>query len=155
MFGSLFYPPLNMNQYFVTSQNLSHNLAMKIISIALLKSKEIGLPISIAVVDSQTTLVGFVKTDGSTFHSAITSKKKAVTAASTKKQTGWMNESLSISLPMASDNVLTNIFGGFPITLDNKVIGAFGISGGTVEQDKEIGEYVLEEVKMILKKSEK
>jgi len=155
MFGSLFYPPSNMNQYIVTSQNLSHNLAMKIISIALLKSKEMSLPISIAVVDSQTTLIGFVKTDGSTFHSAITSKKKAVTAASTKKQTGWMNESLSISLPMASDNILTNIFGGFPIVLDNKVIGAFGISGGTVEQDKEIGEYVLEEIKIILKKSEK
>jgi len=155
MFGSLFYPPLNMNQYFVTSQNLSHNLAMKIISIALQKSKEMSLPISIAVVDSQTTLVGFVKTDGSTFHSAITSKKKAVTAASTKKQTGWMNESLSLSLPLAADNILTNIFGGFPITLDNKVIGAFGISGGTVDQDKEIGEYVLSEVKKLLEKSEK
>jgi uncharacterized protein GlcG (DUF336 family) len=128
---------------------------VKIISIALQKSKEMSIPISIAVVDSQTTLVGFVKTDGSTFHSAITSKKKAVTAASTKKQTGWMNENLSISLPMAADNILTNIYGGFPVMIDNKVIGAFGISGGTVEQDKVIGEYVLEEIQIILKKSEK
>ena len=155
MFGSLFYPSLTMNQYFITTQNLSHDLAVKIISIALQKSKEMSIPISIAVVDSQTTLVGFVKTDGSTFHSAITSKKKAVTAASTKKQTGWMNEGLSTSLPMAADNILTNIYGGFPVMIDNKVIGAFGISGGTVEQDKVIGEYVLEEIQIILKKSEK
>ena len=40
-----------------------------------------------------------------------------------------------MTLPLASDNALTNIPGGVPIRFDGVLVGGLGIGGGTVEQD--------------------
>ena len=42
-----------------------------------------------------------------------------------------MPEGLEVKLPLGANNLLTNIPGGHPISLDGKVVGGFGIAGGT------------------------
>lgn len=118
--------------------SISHEAALEIVRIAIQEGARLNVPVSVAVVDPSLTLVAFGKADGATQHSVETSRRKANTAASTKKKTGWMQDSLAITLPMASDNKLTNVPGGFPISFKGKYVGGLGIAGGTVEQDAEI-----------------
>ena len=101
---------------------------------------------SVVVVDLGLNLVAFGKADGATIHSTETSRRKANTASSAKKETGWMPESLEIKLPFGANNLLTNIPVGHPIIFDNKVTGGFGIAGGTVEQDAEIAAAVKKQI---------
>ena len=94
-----------------------------------------GVTVSVAIVDPSLTLVAFGKADGATPHSVETSRRKANTAASTRKATGWMPDTLAVTLPMGTGNLLTNVPGGFPLRFDGKLVGGLGIAGGTVEQD--------------------
>lgn len=117
--------------------------ALEIVQTALVEAKKAGVNISVAVVDTSLTLIAFAKGDGSTAHSAETSKRKANTAASTGKATGWMDSNLATNLPMASGNILTNIPGGVPLRFDSVLGGGLGIAGGTVEQDNAIAHATL------------
>lgn len=123
---------------------VSSELALAIIERSTRAGKEAGVSISIAVVDPALQLIAFLKTDGSMAHSIETSKRKAQTAASTRKESGWMQGDLALTLPLASGNLLTNVPGGVPIIIDGKVVGGFGVAGGTVEQDAEISNQVKE-----------
>jgi glc operon protein GlcG len=102
-----------------------------------------GVAVSVSVVDSSMNLVAFAKADGATPHSVDSSRRKANTAASTRRPTGWMGEDLALSLPLATDLKLTNITGGSPLVFDGTVAGAVGIAGGTPGQDAQIAEVVV------------
>ncbi len=122
---------------------VSHELALAIVARAVEEGSKSGVAVSVAVVDPSLQLIAFAKSDGSTAHSVETSRRKAQTAASTRKESGWMAEDLALALPLAAGNLLTNIPGGIPIVVDGAVVGGFGIAGGTVEQDKAIADVVL------------
>jgi len=102
--------------------------------------REKDLRFSVVVVDPSMRVVAFARDDGATPHSAETSKRKAQTAASTGKPTGWMPDDLAITLPLGTGNLLTNIPGGVPLLYDGVVVGGVGVAGGTVEEDAEIAE---------------
>jgi len=121
-----------------TIEQVSHELALEIVQLGITQGATAGVAVSIAVVDMSLGLVAFAKADGATPHSVETSRRKAQTAASTRKESGWMNSDLETKLPLASGNLLTNIPGGFPIVVDGVVIGGFGVAGGTVEQDAQV-----------------
>lgn len=55
-----------------------------------------------------------------------------------------MQGDFALALPMGTDNLLTNIRGGFPLVMDGKHLGGLGIAGGTPDQDAEIGLAVLD-----------
>jgi glc operon protein GlcG len=97
-----------------------------------------GVNVSVTVVDPGMGLVAFARTDGATPHSIDSSRRKANTAASTRRPTGWMGEDLALPLPLATDLQLTDIRGGAPLIVDAAVIGAVGVAGGTPEQDEQI-----------------
>jgi glc operon protein GlcG len=111
------------------------------------KAFEIGtdmkVSISVAVVGASLERLAAASMDDATMHSRETSLKKAQTAASTRRATGWMPAALAVELPMASGGLLTNVPGGFPITIDGVAVGGLGIAGGTVEQDAQIATAVL------------
>jgi len=125
---------------------ISAEAAMDLALNAIEAGKARSVPVSVSVVDALANEVVFAKADGATVHSAFTSRRKACTSASTKRATGWMNAELAVTLPMASDNFLTNVGGGLPITQDGAVVGAIGIAGGTVDQDIEIAHCALQSV---------
>jgi glc operon protein GlcG len=114
--------------------------AMNVLQHGLAEGAKRGVAVSVAVVDSSMNLVAFAKADGATPHSVHSSRRKANTAASTRRATGWMTERLALSLPMATDLELTNITGGTPLVFDGAVAGAVGIAGGTPDQDAQIAE---------------
>jgi uncharacterized protein GlcG (DUF336 family) len=122
---------------------ISHETALKILTIAVKEGEKLGVSVSATVVDSMMNLVAFVRTDNATAHSAETSRRKANAAASTNRATGWMTGGLEVSLPAASGNKLTNIPGGVPVQFDDKHVGGLGIAGGTVDQDEAIAKATL------------
>ncbi len=123
---------------YIDIPTVAYETAAQVVSVAITEGTKTGVAVSVAVVDLGLNLVAFGKADGATAHSVETSRRKANTAASTKKETGWMSADLELKLPLGANNLLTNIPGGHPIIFDGKVVGGFGIAGGTVEQDAEV-----------------
>ena len=120
---------------YIETVTISHEAALKAVSTAIAEGAKLGLAVSVAIVDPSLTLVAFGKANGATPHSVETSRRKANTAASTRRATGWMPAELAVTLPMGTGNLLTNIPGGFPLKFEGKLVGGLGIAGGTVEQD--------------------
>jgi glc operon protein GlcG len=119
--------------------------ALDLLQRAVAEGASQGVAVSVTVVDPSMNLVAFAKADGATPHSIESSRRKANTAASTRRPSGWMSEDLALSLPMATDLKLTNITGGFPLLYGGTVAGAVGIAGGTPDQDAQIAEAIVPE----------
>jgi uncharacterized protein GlcG (DUF336 family) len=130
-------------QQFIESPAVSHELAMHIVEVAIAEGAKSGLPVAVAVADPAMALVAYVRADGTTPHSAETSRRKAQTSASTRRPSGWMPDGLAQMLPAGTGNQLTNIQGGLPLRFGGRFIGGFGIAGGTPERDAEIAHAVL------------
>ena len=126
-----------------TISTITSDTALEVIKVALSEAEKIGIKISIAIVNPELNLVAFARADGATPHSIETSRGKANTAASTAKRTGWMSPDFAVTLPMGSNNLLTNIPGGVPLKFDGVIVGGMGIAGGTVDQDAAVAEAVL------------
>lgn len=122
--------------------------AQKVVQGALAKAKEMKLNINVAVVDDGGHLLAFARMDGARPASAYTALTKAVTAATFRQATGPTPASaaqpdllLNLSLQnaaAASGGKITSLKGGVPIVIDDEVIGAVGVGGGTGEQDVEV-----------------
>jgi glc operon protein GlcG len=131
-------------QNFVETAAVSYQAAARAIALAMEEGDRRGVLVAVTVVDPMMSLVAFGRSDGSMPHSVETSRRKANTAASSRRPSGWMQGDFAIALPMGTDNLLTNIRGGFPITLEGRHLGGIGIAGGTPDQDAEIGIAVIE-----------
>lgn len=120
--------------------NLTLEQARKVIDACLEKSKEIGVKMNIAVVDSGTNLVAFNKMDGAWLGSIDIAQKKAKTARYFNMDTGEIGK---LSQPGGSlyniehsNNGLITFPGGVCLKNSNgKIIGAVGVSGSSVEDD--------------------
>lgn len=117
--------------------------AQEAVRVALAEATKLGVQISVAVVDPAMNLVAFARGDGATPHSIETSRRKANTAASTGKPTGWMSPDLAVTLPLGTGNLITNIPGGAPLRFKNVLVGGMGVARGTVEQDAAVASAAL------------
>ena len=131
-------------QNFVETLSVNYATAARAVSLAIEVGAQRGVLVSVSVVDPAMGLIAFGRADGSMPHSVETSRRKANTAASSRRPTGWMQGDFAIALPMGTDNLLTNIRGGFPLIHGEKHLGGLGIAGGTPDQDSEIGLAVLD-----------
>ena len=123
-----------MTNYIQTS-SITLDAARKAVDVALAEGARIGVRAVVTVVDPSMTRVAFAKADGATPHSVETSRRKANTAASTRRATGWMSESFALQLPLGTGGLLTNILGGSPLQFDGVHTGGLGVAGGTPDQD--------------------
>ena len=111
------------------------------IAAAAAKAEEIGVPMSIAVVDPDGTLKAFSRMDGAALLAVRVAQQKAWTAISFGVPTLGLWEfikedpPLLHSLPHQEDMILFG--GGSPINVDGKMIGGIGVSGGHYTQDQE------------------
>ena len=122
---------------------ISHELALHIASVTLEEGAKAGLAVAVTIVDPALALVVYVRADGITPHSIETSRRKAQTAASTRRATGYMQGELATALPAGSGNLLTNIKGGVPLRFDGVLLGGLGVAGGAPDQDAEVARAVL------------
>jgi glc operon protein GlcG len=123
--------------------------ARRIIQGAEAKARAMNLKVNIAVVDDGGHLLAFARMDGARPASGYTAITKATTAATFRQATGplppgapepdvWLNLSLQLTAA-ASGGKLTTLHGGVPVVLDDQIVGAVGVGGGTGEQDAEVG----------------
>ena len=132
----------------VTTGRVQLNLAGAELILTAAKQKAVAMSqkMNIAVVDDGGHLLAFARMDGARPASGYTAQTKAVTAATYRAETGPVPKDqpdmfLSLSLQhaaSASGGKLTTLKGGVPILIQNQVIGAVGVGGGTGEQDAEV-----------------
>lgn len=129
-----------------TQTIVTTDTALRLIAIALAEGEKAQVKVSATVVDPAMGLVAFARADGATPHSVETSRRKANTAASTRRASGWIPAELELMLPIAAGNLLTNVTGGVPLVLDGEHAGGLGIAGGTPAQDAEIAQATLDAI---------
>lgn len=116
------------------------DLALEIIAAAREKAKEINVPMVIAVVDASGNLVAQQRMDGALLVSIDISLNKAYTAVAVQIPT---HELAIVSQPgqplfgihNANGGRITIFGGGLPLQRNGEIVGAIGVSGGSVEED--------------------
>ncbi len=119
--------------------------AQRIISAAEAKARQMGQPMNIAVMDAGRNLVAFHRMDGAWVASTDIAIDKAFTSAGRGLTTRKIGEMGQPGQPLFGINTTNGgrivIFaGGLPLMRDGEVIGAIGVSGGTVDEDEEVAE---------------
>jgi uncharacterized protein GlcG (DUF336 family) len=119
--------------------------AQRVISAAEDKAQEMGQPMNIAVMDAGRNLVAFHRMDGAWVASIDIAIDKAFTSAGRGLTTRKIGEMAQPGEPLFGINTTNGgrivIFaGGIPLMRDGGVVGAVGVSGGTVDEDHEVAE---------------
>lgn len=112
-------------------------------SAAKAKAKEIGVPMNIAVVDEGANLKAFHRMDNAWLGSIDISIKKAKTARFFDMDSGEIGKLSQPGQPLYniehSNGGLITFPGGVVLKDETGlVIGAIGVSGGTVDQDRQV-----------------
>lgn len=125
------------------TNNITQDEAFKVLFAAKQKAEDSNALVNIAVVDAGANLKAFVRMDESFLGSIDVAIKKAKTARYFNIDTGKLGEltqpgGIIYNIEHSNDGLIT-FPGGLPIKNKNgKIIGAIGISGGTIEQDRDI-----------------
>ncbi len=119
--------------------------AHQVVMAARQKAEEIGVPMNIAVVDAGNNLTAFIRMDNAWLGSIDIAQNKAYTARAFDLETKLLGTLAQPGQPLygihASNDLRIIIFaGGIPLKDGEKVVGAIGVSGGSVEQDQEVAE---------------
>jgi uncharacterized protein GlcG (DUF336 family) len=123
--------------------HVTQEQAEKALAAAVKEAKEIGVPMNVTIVDSGNQLKAFVRMDNAFLGSIDISRKKAKTSCMFGMPSGNLG---AISQPghpvygieFSNDGLIT-FAGGFPlVNEDDVLIGAVGVSGGSVEQDNRV-----------------
>ncbi|WP_349428520.1 heme-binding protein [Microbacterium sp. LWS13-1.2] len=125
---------------------ITYDTAAHAVAAAVRIGAEVGIRAVVCVVDPSMNLVAFARADGATPHSVETSRRKADTAASTRRPSASMRADLVSALEHGSGGRLTSIAGGVPLIFDGLLVGGLGIAGGAPEQDIQVAELTLAEI---------
>lgn len=117
--------------------------AQKLTEGAMVKARELGIPISVAIVDAAGRIRQVSRMDNAGWFSAEIALGKAVAAVAFRRDTDAMldrlkgKEIFATALSSLSGGTLILGQGGCVVTLspNDEVIGGVGVSGGSSEQD--------------------
>jgi uncharacterized protein GlcG (DUF336 family) len=143
-------------QWTLDAQNISLELAHRMIEAAKEKAAEIGIPFSIAIVDNGGHLKAFAAMDGVGLLTIEIAQNKAYTAAVSRRPTHEWYERIQNEPALLHGIVHTSrlvIFGGgYPIRINGHVVGGIGVSGGSVSQDMQVAQAAIEFASNLTKK---
>ena len=133
----------------LTLKRLDLDEAQILIDGAAAKSKEIGVPMCIAVTDESGHLIKFDRMNGGKVSSISIAIDKAATGAIARRGTHVYNELCVPGSPTFGIHVTNNghfsiIGGGLPVYVDGEIVGGVGLSSGTAEQDRMCAEAAIE-----------
>lgn len=115
---------------------------------AIAKSEEIGVLETICIVDDGGYPIALERMDGARITGPQIAWNKAFTAAGHKRSTHLFNTppngpalpgNEAFGIQWSFDGKFAVFVGGFPIVVNNEVIGGVGLSGGNGEQDTKAG----------------
>lgn len=126
-------------------EGMKLKIAQEMLKVAEKKAEEMGVPMVISVVDDGGNLVASQRMDDALLISIDISINKAWTAAALKLPTDVLATVASPGGELYGINTTNNsrvvmFGGGIPLKADGKIIGAIGVSGGSVTQDIEVAE---------------
>lgn len=103
------------------------------------EARKNGWNVAIAIVDAGGGLILFQKLDDTQPGSIVVAQAKARTAALFKRPTKAMEEAVAAGKQgfLAVEGIVP-IQGGLPVVVEEKVIGAVGVSGVTSAQDEQV-----------------
>jgi uncharacterized protein GlcG (DUF336 family) len=128
-----------------TTTGVSLDTARHVIENARRAADAIGVAMNIAVVDDGNNLVAFQRMDGAWLGSIDIAQGKAYTARAFNMSTKDLGPLCQPGKPLfgihaSNDGRLIIFAGGIPLERGGEVVGAIGVSGGSVEQDQEVAE---------------
>ncbi len=126
-----------------------YKIADELINKAMKKANEINVPMVLAVVDEGGNLIQYRRMEGSLLVSVDVAQGKAYTALALNMPTGEVAKIIGPGGPIygmeaTNHGKIVAFGGGFPIYHEGKLIGGFGVSGGSVEEDVMCASYALE-----------
>jgi glc operon protein GlcG len=122
---------------------LTLDLAEHALRAAQGRARELGTPMTVAVVDEGGRLVLCARADGTGFFTPETARAKAVAAAAFRRSTTELAELAAKgsafwkTVPVILEGQALPTPGGAPIVRSGRIIGAIGCGGGTGEQDQQ------------------
>lgn len=128
------------NRPSVTAEAAEH-----ILRTAKARAVELGVAVSIAVLDDSGVLKAFGRMDGAPLPAVQLAQDKAYTAVGFEMPTEQWRERLegdpvfAIGGPAAVHRLVV-FGGGYPLTVDGHIVGALGVSGAHVSQDIDIAQ---------------
>jgi uncharacterized protein GlcG (DUF336 family) len=128
--------------------SITLNQARAVIDAGIAKADELGVPMNIAVVDAGNNLTAFVRQDGAWLGSIAVAQDKAFTARAFDAATGDLYDMAQpggslYGITSSMHGQVVTFAGGIPIESGDEIVGAVGVSGGTVEQDEAVAEAAL------------
>jgi glc operon protein GlcG len=123
-----------------SKRQLTYAGAAIAVEAAVTKSRAIGAPECIAVVDAGGALLAFARVEGAAVLARKPAINKAATSASLGSSTVGIPFEFGANLGLASQGGISNLGGGFPIVFDGELLGAIGVGSGTTEQDVAVAE---------------
>ncbi|MBY4899082.1 heme-binding protein [Cupriavidus sp. AU9028] len=133
--------------------------ARHMVAAAIAKSEEIGVLESICVVDDGGYPLVLERMDGARITGPQIAWNKAFTAAGHKRSTHLFNTvpngpalpgNEAFGIQWSFEGKFAAFVGGFPIVVNDEVIGGIGLSGGNGEQDTQAGLAALQALKELL-----
>jgi len=121
--------------------NLTLAEAEVILAGAKAKMVELGLKMSISVVDPRGDLITMFRMDGAPWRTPAVSRAKAVAAASFEMASGKLTENAQAPIfrgfmAMEGGHMIPGQ-GALPVFRNGEIIGAVGGSGGTAQEDED------------------
>ena len=122
--------------------------ARHMVAAAMRKAREIGVLETVCVVDEGGYPLALERMDRARVTGPQISWNKAFTAAGHKRATHLFNQmpngpalpgNEAFGIQWSFDGKFAIFVGGFPIVVDNEVVGGVGLSGGNGEQDTACG----------------
>lgn len=126
-------------------KELNLDYALKVIDKARKKAEEIEVPMVITVVDAAGHLIACHRMDQTILASTDISQNKAWTAAALKMPTSQLAELAQpgkdlFGIHTTNGGRIVVFGGGIPIKNGEQIIGAIGVSGGSVSEDMQVAE---------------
>jgi uncharacterized protein GlcG (DUF336 family) len=124
---------------------LTTQQAQLIINAAQEEAQRLGVPMNIAIVDEGNNLMAFLRMDKAWLGSISIAQNKAYTARAFDMPTKDLFALCQPGQPLfgiqhSNNSQLIVFAGGIPLVQNGVVMGAVGVSGGTVEQDQQVAE---------------
>ena len=131
----------------ITRTTISSEAVSRLLAGAVEASQSAGLAMCIAVTDESGVLKGFTRMDDAPLLSVDLAIDKAYTAAAFKMPTHAWFDFIKNDPPLLHGIVKTPrliVFGGgYPVTIEEAIVGAIGVSGGHYSQDMKVAEAAL------------
>lgn len=127
-----------------TAKYITLEAAKKMAAAGEAEARKNGWNVAIAVVDASGGLILFHKLDETQPGSIAVAQLKARTAALFKRSSKLLEEAVAAGKQafLAVEGILP-LQGGLPVIVEDKVIGAVGVSGVTSAQDEQVAQAAL------------